>query len=319
MRVLFLYLPFLCIKTEVWVPSYKLVNIPLFMGKIIKDVFESQSHGFSFSKPLRKSLIRSLKLSFLGESWHPYWLWMLPKKTLQTSDALGVNEVGISRDNHNSILGKNNNNNNTCLPSPVPAPSPLILLPGFYQEVLGGRGAVYDQTSQHPIHDLDQRMVLPSLKCILPSFFFSLVFFLLYPILFLHVISGPRHDLTLDFLLLLFASGKVNQHGLFSDWHNLTMPSLASFTKLWGQEGWLSKLGIMSLLSKTQCSFPSFSSSSSFFFKSPDLWTQDSDKVLWVPFGFEGRFLFWFLKNGRLTLFLGRESDSRLLKADWKC
>lgn len=62
MRVLFLYLPFLCIKTEMWVPSYKLVNIYLFMGKVIKDIFESQSHGVSFSKPLRKSLIKSLKL-----------------------------------------------------------------------------------------------------------------------------------------------------------------------------------------------------------------------------------------------------------------
>ena len=46
------------------------------------------------------------------------------------------------------------------------------------------------------------------------------------------MISGPRHDLTLDFLLVLFASGKINQHGLFSDWQNLTIPSLASFTNL---------------------------------------------------------------------------------------
>lgn len=92
-----------------------------------------------------------------------------------------MNEVGISRDNHNSIIGKKNLKN-TCLPSPVPAPSLLILVSGFYQEVLGGRGAVYDQMSQHPVHDLDQRMVLPSLKGILPSFFFfSLVSFSLVP------------------------------------------------------------------------------------------------------------------------------------------
>ena len=52
MRVLFLYLPFLCIKTEVWVPSYKLINIYLFMGKVIRIylnlkamVFLSQNHS----------------------------------------------------------------------------------------------------------------------------------------------------------------------------------------------------------------------------------------------------------------------------------
>lgn len=175
-----------------------------------------------------------------------------------------MNEVGISRDNHNSILGKNKKTKtHVCLllyQLHLHSFSFLASTKRYWEE--GVQFMIRRVSTQYMTWIKGWCYQVLSASSLL---FFSLLFlFLLYPILFLHVISGPRHDLTLDFLFLLFASGKVNHHGLFSDWHNLTMPSLASFTKLWGQEGWLSKLGITLLLSKTQCSFPSFSSS--FFF-----------------------------------------------------
>lgn len=43
-----------------------MANIYLLMGQVIKDIFEYQNHDSSFSKPLNKPLIKSLKLSFLG-------------------------------------------------------------------------------------------------------------------------------------------------------------------------------------------------------------------------------------------------------------